>query len=372
MEKTIIAQIIGNNAKGGVESVVFNYYKFIDKSKFQFDFFIHDNSPNEIPDDITKLGCRVFKIPSYKHIFKYINFLKKICIDNKYNIVHSHMSTISVFSLYAAKKAGIPVRISHSHATAGKGKGEYLRNFIKYILRKFSKLYATHYFACSEYAGLWLFGNIAYKNNQISILNNAVDINNFIFKEEIRFNKRNELNINDKYVIGHVGRFMPQKNHNFIIDIFFEINKTNKNCFLLLIGDGELRKYIEEKVIKLNLQDKIIFLGNRNDVNELYQAMDVFVLPSLYEGLPVVLVETQISGLPSIISDRITKETKFTDLVNFLQINKNPVIWAEKILSKQNINRYDTSKNINIQKYSISDQVKNLESHYERMLSNIQ
>jgi len=363
-----IAHIIGSNAKGGVESVVFNYYTFIQKSKFQFDFFIHDNSPYEIPDEIQRLGCAIYKIPPYKHIFSYIKALQYLFQKNNYTIVHSHMSTMSVFTLLAAKLAKVPVRISHSHVTAGKGKGELLRNLMKYTLRLFSRLFPTHLFACSEYAGKWMFGNKAFRKGKITILNNAIDLSKFTFNEAIRNKVRNNFNLNDQFVIGNVGRFMPQKNHDFLIDVFYEIYKKDNNCILLLVGDGTLKAQIEAKVKRLNLQNNVLFAGVRDDVNELYQAIDVFVLPSLYEGLPVVLVETQAAGLPAVVSDKVTTEITCTELIDFAALHESADKWAEKVLSKRNYKRIDISYQLLLKKYSIVDEVKNLETLYGQML----
>ena len=364
-----IAQIIGRNAKGGVESVVFNYYNFIDKSKFQFDLIIHSDSPYEIPDDIVQLGCKVYKVPPYKYLFSYIKALKHIFQTGNYEIVHSHMSTISVFTLFAAKMANIPVRIAHSHVTAGKGKGEFLRNIFKYILRLFSKLFPTHLFACSEYAGRWMFGNKAFEEGKITIINNAIDYKKFIYNKKIREKIRNSLNLKDEFVVGSVGRFMPQKNHDFLIDIFYDVFKKNNKSALLLIGDGELRTHIEGKVKRLNLQDNVFFLGVRDDVNELFQAMDVFVLPSLYEGLGMVAVEAQVSGLPTIVSNRLPNEVKLLNLIEFLDLNEKSEKWAESILSKRCFERLDISNEANIKKFSVSDEVKKLEAIYHNLIS---
>jgi len=363
-----IAQVIGKNAKGGVESVVFNYYQFIQRTEFQFDFFIHDNSPYEIPLDIQKLGCAIYKIPSYKNIFSYIKTLKCLFKQHNYTIVHSHMSTISVFTLFAAKLANVPVRISHSHVTAGKGKGEFFRNTIKYILRLFSKLFPTHLFACSEYAGKWMFGQKAFDKGEITILNNAIDISKFVYDNPTRNRVRNKLSLKDQFVIGNVGRFMPQKNHNFLIDIFCEIYKKDTNCLLLLVGDGELKAQFEKKVKKLNLQGNVLFLGARDDVNKLYQAMDVFVLPSLYEGLGMVAVEAQIAGLPTIVSCRVPTESKVFDFVDFVDLQEGAQEWAEIILSKRNFKRIDTRSEPSAKRFSIADEVKNLEALYRQML----
>jgi len=363
-----IAHVIGRNAKGGVESVVFNYYNFIDKSKIQFDLIIHNDSVYEIPENILKLGCNVFKVPSYRHLFAYIKSLKIIFKNNNYKIVHSHMSTLSVFTLFAARMANIPVRIAHSHVTAGKGKGEFFRNLLKYTLRLFSRVFPTHLFSCSEYAGRWMFGNNTFEKGKVTVLNNAIDFEKFIFSESTRNKIRNDLNLGDELVVGSVGRFTPQKNHDFLVDIFSEVVKRNKKSTLLLIGDGELKKQIQKKVALLGLQNNVLFLGARDDVNELFQAMDVFVLPSLYEGLGMVAVEAQVSGLPTIVSSRVPNEVKLFDTIEFLNLNEKPEKWAESILSKRDFKRRSISCEQDIKRFSITDEVKRLERIYEGML----
>ena len=277
-----IAQIIGKWLGGGVEAVVMNYYRNIDRTKIQFDF-ICDNDSTDIPyKEIESLGGKVILIPPYQKAFKYHKELKRILKEGNYKIVHSHINTLSVFSLWAAKSAGVPVRIAHSHSTTNKK--EWKKNILKQILRPFSKVFATDYMCCSELSGRWLFGNKAYDSGKVFLLNNAIDLDQFKYDEKIRKEKRKELNINDDtLVIGHIGRFVEQKNHKFLIDIFNEINKKNNNSILLLAGQGPLMNEIKEKVKNLKLVESIIFLGQRNDVNDLYQAMDVFLFPSLYE-----------------------------------------------------------------------------------------
>lgn len=269
-----IGHVIGKWVGGGVEAVVMNYYRHIDRNKIQFDFICDEDSTNIPYEEIEKLGGRVIIVPPYQKVFKYHKELKKILKENKYEIVHSHINTLSVFPLFAAKEAGVPVRIAHSHSTTNKK--EWKKNIVKQILRPLAKVFATDYFACSELAGRWLFGNKAFEAGKVYILNNAIDIDRFRFNEKTRDKKRKELNINkDTLVIGHIGRFVAQKNHTFLIDVFNEIVKEKDDIMLILVGQGPLKKEIQEKVKKLGLTAKVAFLGQRNDVNELYQAMDI-------------------------------------------------------------------------------------------------
>ena len=215
-----------------------NYYRNIDKSKVQFDFIVDEDSSYIPREEIERLGGKVIIVPPYQKIFKYIRTLKKVFKENNYKIVHSNLNTLSVFPLFAAKLAGVPVRIAHSHSTSNKK--EWKKNILKNILRPFSKVFATDYFACSEYAGRWLFGNKTFEEGKVTIIKNAIDVDKFKYNEEIRNKIRKQLNVEEKFVIGHVGRFMEQKNHEFLIDIFNKIHMKRKESILLLIGDGPL------------------------------------------------------------------------------------------------------------------------------------
>lgn len=359
-----IAQIIGKWVGGGVEAVVMNYYRNINHNKIQFDFICDSDSTNIPYDEIEKLGGKVILIPPYQKIFKYHKELKKVLKEGNYKIVHSHINTLSVFSLWAAKSAKVPVRIAHSHSTTNKK--EKKRNLMKQVLRPFSKMFSTHYMCCSELAGRWLFGNKTYDKGKVYLLNNAIDLDKFKYDEKIRKEKRKELNIkDDTLVIGHIGRFMEQKNHRFLIDIFNEIHKQNKNSILLLAGQGPLMEEMKEKVNSLNLNNSVKFLGQRKDANELYQAMDIFCLPSLYEGLPVVGVEAQAAGLLCILSDDMTKETKVLDSTTFMSLNNKDKEWADKIIElSKAYERKDTKKEISKNGFNIKDEAVKLENKY--------
>lgn len=366
MEKKeiVVAHIIGKWLGGGVESVVMNYYRHIDRTKIQFDFICDEDSTNIPYEEIEKLGGRVILIPPYQKLFKYHNKLKKILKDGNYKIVHSHINTLSIFSLFAAKCAGVPVRIAHSHSTTNKK--EKKKNLLKQALRPFSKVFATDYMCCSELAGRWLFGNKEYDKGNVYLLNNAIDLDKFKYDEKIRSEKRKKLNISDDtLVIGHVGRFVEQKNHRFLIDIFNEIHKQNSNSILLLAGQGPLMEEIKSKVESLGLEKFVIFLGQRNDIDELYQAFDVFCLPSLYEGLPVVGVEAQATGLLCIFSDDMTKETKVLDTTEFLSLKQSAEEWANDIVKKQSkYKRKDVKNIIADNNFDIIFESKKLENKY--------
>ena len=365
-----IPQIVGKWLGGGIEAVVISEYLAMDKSKIQFDFICDEDSTNIPYDLIEKNGGRVIIIPPYQKAFKYHKELKKVLKENNYKIVHSHISTMSVFSLFAAKCAGVPVRIAHSHSTTNKK--EKKKNLMKQVLRPFSKVFATNYMCCSELAGRWLFGNKEYDRGNVYLLNNAIDLDKFKYNAALRKKKRKELGIkDDTLAIGHLGRFVAQKNHTFLIDIFNEIHKKNNNSILLLAGQGPLMEDIKNKVKDLNLEDSVEFLGQRNDANELYQAFDVFLLPSLYEGLPVVGVEAQAAGLLCYLSDDMTKETKVLDITKFMSLNNTPEEWADNILDDvKKYKRIDTSKEMTAKNFNIKEEAKKLEEYYLNLYNN--
>ena len=365
-----VASVIGRYIGGGVEAVTINYYRNIDKNKIQLDFICDEDSTNIPYEEIEKMGGKVIIIPSYSKPFKYHKELKIVLKEGNYKIIHSNINTLSVFSLFAAKCAGVPVRIAHSHSTTNKK--EKKKNLMKQVLRPFSKVFATDYMCCSELAGRWLFGNKEYDKGNVYLLNNAIDLDKFKYNEALRKKKRKELGIkDDTLVIGHIGRFVAQKNHDYLIDIFNEIHKKNNNSILLLAGQGPLMEDIKNKVKELNLDDSVKFLGQRNDANELYQAFDVFLLPSLYEGLPVVGVEAQASGLLCYLSDDMTKETKVLDITKFMSLNNTPEEWANNILDDvKKYKRIDTSKEMTAKNFNIKEEAKKLEEYYLNLYNN--
>lgn len=320
-----VAQVVGKMLGGGVEAVVMNYYRHIDRNKVQFDFLVDADSTLVPRDEIESLGGRVFEIPPYQHVVEYQRELQRLFKQEGWRIVHSHINALSVFPLRAAKKAGVPVRIAHSHSTSGKG--EHAKNALKAVLKTQANRYPTHRFACSKFAGEWLFG----KSADFEVVYNAIDLDLFRFNAEARAQARADLGlVGDQFAIGHVGRFTAQKNHAFLVDVFTEVAKRRDDAVLLLVGSGEAGASVKALVDERGLTDRVKFLGQRSDVNRLYQAFDAFVLPSLYEGLGLVGVEAQVSGLPCLLSDAITREVDVTGECKFLPI-VSPAVWADEI-----------------------------------------
>ena len=341
-----------------------NYYRNIDKDKIQFHFLCDEDSTNIPYEEIEKMGGKVIIIPPYQRLFEYQKELYRIFKENNYKIVHSHISTLSVFPLRIAKKAGVPIRIAHSHSTSNKK--EWKRNLIKNILRPFSKLYANQFFACSELSGRWLFGEKTFKNGKIKIINNAIDLEKFKFNKEKRNEIRKKLKIDENIIlVGHIGRFVTQKNHEFLIDVFNEIHRRKQNSKLILIGQGNLKENIIEKIKYLGLQDYVIFTGQTTNVSDYYNAMDIFVLPSLYEGLPVVGIEAQANGLLCEFSTDMTKETKVLNTTKFISLKETPENWANTILEDyKNFKRLDSFDEMTKKNFNIKEEAKKLEKYY--------
>jgi len=317
--------------RGGIETMLMNYYRNIDRTKIQFDFVVHRSEKGAYDDEIISLGGRIFYVPpiQLKNILSYKKTLDAIFIDNpEYRIVHSHIDSLSALPLYVAKKHGIPVRIAHSHVN-GFDKG--FKSLIRNITKKYIKYQATNFFGCSKDAIQFMFGN---NITDYTVINNAIDLQKFKFDYLKRIAARKELDINnDNLVIGHVGRFTYQKNHNFLIEVFNEILKTNHGARLLLIGEGELQKSIKKRVDNLGISDSVLFIGSRTNVNYYMQAMDVFVLPSFYEGLGMVLIEAQACGITCVASKKVVPTyAKVTSNFEFLDLAFDKAYWAKHIL----------------------------------------
>lgn len=362
-----VLQIIGIVAGGGVESVIMNYYENVDRSKVQFDFIVHDDNKIDITQKVEAMGGKVYKVtPYYKNPIAFTYEIYKVIKKFHYRIVHSNMNTLSAFSLFAAWAAGVPIRILHNHSTSSPG--ETKRNIMKFILRPLARLFANHYLACSRLAGDWMYGPKMMDSGKVTVINNAIDLKKYAFNLQKRKVLRKKLGVADAFVIGHVGRFMYQKNHDFLIDIFAEAHRKIPQMVLLLIGDGPLREGIEEKVRDLNLIENVRFLGVRDDVQDLYNAMDLFILPSHYEGLGMVGVEAQANGLNVLASTAVPYEMKFTNLVQFEDLKNDTSKWSDRIIQiyyNSHMTRNNRGAPIFYQsKFDISVQAKKLVNYY--------
>lgn len=356
---------------GGIQTLLVNWAKRIDKEKIQLDFLLlDDGNTYELEDTLRKLGCNIYKLEGI-WIRKPTDFLKmKKSVDNffenhhEYKVLHFHSTSKNYLILKSAKKYNIQVRISHSHNVDFQTKNKFKKVFGNCLKPKLIK-YSTNFFSCSKLAGEWLFGKKIVESNKFQVIHNAIDFTKFKYDVEVRNETRKNLNISDDdFVIANVGRFSKQKNHAFLIEIFNEIYNKNPKAFLVLVGTGELEENIKNKVKMMGLESRVFFAGFRNDVDKLYQAFDVFLMPSLHEGLPVVGVEAQASGLPCFMSKGvITDEVRIADNLYFISLKKDAEEWANIILNSD-LRRKNNYEAFKIAEYFIEDTTKKLTNFY--------
>ena len=354
-----VLQVVTTMNRGGLETMLMNYYRHVDRERVQFDFLEHRKEHSAYDDEIESLGGKIYRLPRLVPWSKsYLSALNQFFDEHPgYKIVHVHQDCLSSVILKAAAQHDIPVRIAHSH-NANQNKN--LKYPIKLWYRHSIPQYATNLFACGKDAGDWMFNGAPYQ-----IVNNAIDAVAYAYDPEKRIEMRQKLGLRDELVVGHVGRFNPQKNHLFLLDIFAVLLKKEPNAALLLVGGGEDMPKIQAKAQTLGIEEHVRFLGIRSDVADLMQAMDVFVFPSLYEGLPVTMVEAQAAGLPCLISDKVPSECILTDaLVDILPLLAEPEIWAEKILEKQSIPRIDHRTEIVAHGFDITTEAVKLQEFY--------
>lgn len=324
---------LGNNP-GGVEAFVMNYYRELSGQGISFDFVcMYEKIAYE--EEIKSLGGRIFYVPNVKKdYFGYVKQLRRVLEQEKYDAVHVNMlSAANIVPLRLAKEAGVKKVIAHSHNASAPGLVRKLMD--KWNRPKISR-YATVKLACGEAAGRWLFGDTAFENGEITLISNAIDVEKYSFSMEKREKLRRELGLPGKFVIGHVGRFDLQKNHEGLIDLFHEIVKREPQAVLCLVGDGGLRPQIEKKVQEKGLGKNVVFAGVRPDVEAFLSVFDVFLFPSLFEGLPFTLLEAQASGLPCVISDTITGEAAvIKERVKALSLSAPAGRWAEAVLEEK-------------------------------------
>lgn len=365
-----ILVIAGKMHSGGKKNLIMEYYRNIDRAKIQFDF-VCDSDSNAIPQkEILNLGGKVYVVPPYQNIFLNMYKIYCICKNNDYEIIHSYNGTMNIFSLFMAYLAGVPIRINESISM---GNSQEKKNILKIFLKPFSKLFSTHLMSNGVSCGIWQFGEKEFRNGNISIFKTIIDTEKNRYNLIERNKVRKKYNIDNKLVIGHIGRLTIQKNTLFVIDIFNEIAKINKNTVLLIIGDGDLRNQMLRKIKEYNLEGKVLYLGRREDIQQFYNAMDCFLLPSLYEGLPLVGVEAQCSGLPVFFSSQVPKETKICkNLCNFIDISLGAEYWANEILKNiKNIERKDCSSEVKNNGFDSTIEGKKLEEYYINLIQDL-
>lgn len=362
-----ILQIAVANDRGGLTGYIVNNYRKINRKEFQFDFITYDDKL-DFSDEVEKMGAKIFYLPRPSHVVAYYRALKTIQKQFDYLAVHFNLSYVNIVPILLAKMAGFKRIIVHSHSTGIDDPSTIIRMIkitIHHIGKQLLPLLATDCFACSKLAARWMFPNNIIKNNKYEVLYNSIDLSKFRFEQQKRDKIRKLLGIaDDVFVIGHVGRFTYQKNHEFLIDVFQEIKTREPNSILLLVGDGPDREKIEKQVISYGLFDKVKFLGQRSDVADLYQAMDVLVLPSRFEGLCIVAIEAQMAALPNVCSEVLPEETKVSSDYTSLSLTLSAKEWADKVLEKKGINRKDNTEILRLAGYDADEEIKRLENLY--------
>lgn len=370
MKPIRVLHVVDRLNRGGAETMIMNIYRNIDKEKIQFDFLVHTNEKSDYDEEVLALGGRIFSIErfSIRNLYKYRKSIDKFLnINNDYKIIHCHMASVASIIFNRAKKLNIPIRIIHSHNAAV---DSMAREIMKNIMRKSIINNSNVYFSCSDKSSKWLLGK-NFDLSKVNIIKNGIDLDEFKFDSFKREEIRKKLGLEEKFVIGHVGRFTKMKNHKFVIEIFNIFQKKNDNAVLLLVGRGELEEEIKQMVTELNLQNKVIFLGVRNDINKIMNAMDIFLFPSIQEALGIVLLEAQATGLKCITSkNSVSRDISVTDLVEFVSLNDSAEIWCEQICKiNENYIRKSRSKELEYSGYSILKSSKYIESMYLDLLN---
>lgn len=362
-----VLHVLGGVGLGGAESRIMDLYRQMDREEIQFDFLVHASAarkPEFYDEEIQNLGGHIYVLPKFR-VYNYFAYKKAVraffAAHREFRVVQGHMTSTAGIYLPIAKKAGVPVVAAHArNAGVVKGlKGLATRFFRRGLAKK-----ADHCFACSALAGQDVFGEAAMKAGQVKVIYNAIDVGRFTYNEKVRRQVRAQLGIDTELVLGHVGRFQYQKNHPYLLEVFAAVCKKQPDARLLLLGEGEDRPAMEEKCRRLGIADKVQFLGNRKDAERFYQAMDLFLLPSFFEGLPGVLVEAQAAGLHCFVSDTVTREAKATDLVTYLSIGEPPVRWAEEILKQADYTRRDTAQELRRAGFDVRAQAQGYRQFY--------
>ena len=367
-----ILHSVSNMDRAGIETMLMNYYRHMDKKIIQFDFLCNKTKPGAYDEEIKQMGGRIYHTPGLNPLkySKYLKYMKKLFSEYKeYRIVEAHNGALGVYALHAAKINNIPIRIFHAH---GASITKDWKLPLKLVCKSMLPLNMNYYFTCGIAAARCYFGDEIVNNSEYELVHNAIEVQRFIFNQNTRDKLREEYNLQDKHVIGHVGRFMAQKNHRHLIKVFEDVAINDEKAILILLGDGELQNEIRNLVKAKNLEKKVVFIGNVGNANEWYNAFDVFVLPSVWEGLPVVGVEAQANDLPCIFSDNITKEIGLSEKAKFISLDDNVNIWTNEIIKEfENKERRDNMKLITDNNYNIEIEAKKLQQRYLELYKEI-
>ncbi|SDN32386.1 Glycosyltransferase involved in cell wall bisynthesis [Paenibacillus sp. yr247] len=369
-----ILHIPGSMEVGGVQSMIMNLYRRIDRTKIQFDFIYFCNETCHYDDEITQMGGRIFHCPSIKEVgvIRSLKILTQIIQKGKYQyeVVHVHTQFNAGLSLLAARLAGVKKRICHAHSTSDAGGDHYFRSMYRYMMRMLIRFNSTLKLACGELAGQYLYGSKESVRNDFTVFPNAIDLSQYDFID-VNISKaiRHKLGISEKeLVLGNVSRFAEEKNHNFLIAIVEQLKKRIEEFKLILVGDGPLFEDIKQLVKKKGLEKHVLFLGVRSDVNQLMNIFDVFLLPSRYEGVALVLIEAQAAGIKSVVSTGVPKEVDMgIGGIQFISLENDISIWIDEILAearKPLIDKEAALRNLIDRGYDITEGVKRVASIY--------
>ncbi len=366
MEPIRVLHILHSMNRGGAENAIMNYYRHIDRDKVQFDFLLTEQSKCQFEDEILSLGGRVFRVPrlTAKNPVPYLSGILHFFRSHQvYKIVHSHTSSKSFFPLMIAKCFSIPVRICHSHGSKSE-KG--IRGIIRDSLKPLLRIVATHYLACGQDAAIWLYGSRLFKRGKVLLFPNVIEAKIFDYNKTIRDEVRMSLGIEDStIVLGCTARLSHVKNHFFLLSLFKEFHKIEPDSILLLVGDGELRDAIENLVLDNGLENNVLFAGSVSNVSDYEQAMDFFLLSSFNEGIPLSLIEAQVSGLRCFVSEGVPLESDKTRLVSFLSLDSGPEHWARLIADNINYHRSSHLSDIIKAGYDASISARSLQTFYQ-------
>lgn len=365
MKKVKVLHIIGALSIGGAENVAMNFCRYLDKNKFTCDYLIYSDDIGEYEDEAKMNGANIFRITSptksYRH---FVYDLVKILKNEQYDVVHAHNLLNNGIVLLLAKICGIKKLVCHSHSTNSGGSNNFIYLIYERLMKFLIKIFATDFIACGVDAGNYLYGQKLF-NKKGKVVLNGIDMKKYTYSEETETIVRKELEIdNDTIVLGHVGRFSPVKNHDFLIDLFYEFWKENKNSKLLLVGDGELREEIQKKIENLGIESSVIITGVRMDVEKIMQVIDVFIFPSFYEGFPLALIEAQAIGIPCLVSDNITKQAQITNLINYLDLNSSFQEWIRCIKTTKIKSKKKETINLISSEFDINSTIKEMEKIY--------
>lgn len=360
----------GSKNFGGVSAFLYNIYTHIDKNKVQFDFlspFVTTYGLHR--KEIEDAGGRIFELGVKGNIitrkFDLYKKLKEFIKTNNYKIVHINSGDFlfNIITVKAAKKAGVPIRIIHSHSSGDHTK-MLLKSILHYLLKFVPNKNATQLFACSDKAAKYMFSKKIVLNKQYKIIKNGILTENFSYSEDKRNEVRNKLNLKDKFVVGNIGRFVAPKNHTFMIDVFAALIEKRPDAVLMLAGTGELEETIRKKVHDLRIEDKVLFMGQHSDINDLYQAMDVFFLPSVFEGFGIVNIEAQSSGLICVTSDAIPEAADVTNTMIRLSLDSPVSVWVDSLISAEGTERKNLADEVKKAGYDIRSVAKEMENYY--------